>query len=254
MKIQYVSDLHLEFADNMAYIDAHPLKVCGDVLVMAGDIHVLGAGPFERHPFMLWCSQHFEHTFIVPGNHEYYAGHDLALTLNDWQLAVLPNVSFVNNHSVILGNTELFFTSLWSHIPAADYALVNRHLTDCHRMVYGSVPFQAHHYDEVHERCLSWLKRALEASQAAHRVVVTHHCPVLLEDPRYESNGLTWAFVVDLEQYIAGCGADAWVFGHTHYNGGRGMTVGKTTLYTNQLGYVKDGIEQGYDAGAMFEI
>lgn len=254
MIIQYASDLHLEFPDNMEHLSHHPLEVKGDVLLLAGDIHVLGAGPFARHAFMQWCARNFEHTFIVPGNHEYYGGHDLAATLTDWHLPVLPNVSFVNNSSVVIGDTEFFFTTLWSHIPPEDYVLVNQHLTDCHRMIYRDAPFQAHHYDDVHDRCLSWLKHALAASRAAHRVVVTHHCPVLLEDPRYESNGLTWAFVVNLERFVAQCGAEAWVFGHTHYNGGRGLKVGNTTLYTNQLGYVKNGIEKGYDPAATFVI
>ena len=37
MKIQFVSDLHLEFADNRAYLKEHPLEVTGDILLLAGD-------------------------------------------------------------------------------------------------------------------------------------------------------------------------------------------------------------------------
>ena len=249
LKIQYASDLHLEFPENTAHMQAHPLEVTGDVLVLAGDIHVLGAGPFELHPFMQWCAQHFQRIFIVPGNHEYYAGHDLATTLHNWKLPVLPNVSFVNNRSVVIGDTELFFTTLWSRIPPQDEMLVNRHLNDCHRMIYREQPFQACHYGEVHQLCLDWLDTALRASAAVHRVVVTHHCPIVLEDPRYESNGLTWAVVVPLERFI-----ESHHIGHTHYNGGRGLTVGDTTLHTNQLGYVKAGIEAGFAHNAVITL
>ena len=254
MKIQYASDFHLEFSENSHLLSARPLEVAGEVLVLAGDIHVLDTMDLSQHPFFRWCAMHYQHTFVVPGNHEYYSGRDLASTLTDWEEPILPGVTLLNNRSRVIGDTELFFTTLWSKIPPADEPLVNRHLTDCHRMLYGGEPFKAHHYAQVHGLCLQWLTQALASSTCRHKVVVTHHCPVMKEDPRYESNGLTWAFIVPLEDYVARCGADAWIFGHTHYNGARGMTLGKTMLLTNQLGYVKDGVEAGFDRGAVFEI
>ena len=254
MKIQYASDFHLEFAENSQMLNAFPLDVQGDILVLCGDIHVLGSNDLPKHPFFKWCADHYAHTFIVPGNHEYYLGYDLSATLTDWVYAIHDNVRYVNNRSVVIDDMELFFTTLWSKIPVVDEPLVNLHLTDCHRMIYGGKPFRANHYGEVHQTCLNWLTGALEQSDAAHKVVVTHHCPVMKEDPRYKSNGLTWAFIVPMESYVEQCGADAWIFGHTHYHGARGMTLGDTTMLTNQLGYVKDGVEEGFDLGAIFEI
>lgn len=41
MKIQYCSDLHMEFHDNMRFMKSLPLEPVGDVLVIAGDVGYL---------------------------------------------------------------------------------------------------------------------------------------------------------------------------------------------------------------------
>jgi hypothetical protein len=51
MKIQYASDLHLEFPSNSNYMKENPLKVTGEILILAGDIHVINHDKFMEEPF-----------------------------------------------------------------------------------------------------------------------------------------------------------------------------------------------------------
>lgn len=254
MKIQYASDLHLEFDSNTKFLKEHPLEVVGDVLVLAGDILIFGERLMQEHPFWDWCSDHYSHTLIVPGNHEYYNRVSMLSTLNHFAYPLRRNVTYLNNRSVVLGDTELFFTTLWTRVSDEQLAGVQVSMSDCHRIAYDKNLMLATDYARAHDKCITWLKDALARSTAPHKVIVTHHCPIVAEDPRYGDNGLSSAFVIDLEEFITSSGVDYWIFGHTHWNAMRGTRLGVTTLLTNQMGYLTQGGEEGFEHDAVVEI
>ena len=53
---------------------------------------------------------------------------------------------------------------------------------------------------------------------------------------------------------------DYWIFGHTHFNGDSNVlsshqvVVGETRLLTNQLGYVRNSEQKGFDPKATIEV
>lgn len=59
MKIQYCSDLHLEFPENNDFLRHHPLEVASDILILAGDIL-----PFallrQAYHFLDWASANYK--------------------------------------------------------------------------------------------------------------------------------------------------------------------------------------------------
>lgn len=66
MKIQYASDLHLEFHENSRWLKENPLVAVGDVLILAGDIGYLGDDNYTHHPFWDWCAESFRQTIVIP--------------------------------------------------------------------------------------------------------------------------------------------------------------------------------------------
>ena len=246
MKIQYASDLHLEFAENRNFIENGGITPVGDVLVLAGDVSYLRDRNMMKRRFFDWAAEHFRETFIVPGNHEFYHGYDIAQTMEDYEFAYRDNVRYLNNRSVVLGNTELFFTTLWTRIGMNDF----RH------GILGGARFCANDVDGLHGQCMDWLSGVLAASTAKHKVVVTHHCPTLRDAFNgYPGGALNSAFQVDLDAFLEKCGAEYWIYGHTHFSGGSGSKIGDTTLLCNQLGYVfQDEHLQGYVPDAVIEV
>lgn len=69
MRIQYMSDLHLEFQENNRYLRYNELPVTGDVLVLAGDIFYLKDKTAPVMNFWKWAFKNYCQVLIVPGNH-----------------------------------------------------------------------------------------------------------------------------------------------------------------------------------------
>lgn len=255
MKIQYASDLHLEFAENKSFIEHGGIEPVGDVLVLAGDVSYLGDRKMWKRPFWTWCAEHFKETFIVPGNHEFYGGYDIGQTMEDFEFEYRDNVRYLNNRSVVLGDMELFFTTLWTRIDPIHLWTIQRGMNDFRHGKLNGERLFADDINDLHQQCLDWLSASLNKSLAAHKVVVTHHCPTLRpEFNGYPGGALNSAFQVDMDTFIENSDVDYWVYGHTHYAGGSGTKIGETMLLCNQLGYVFQNEHLDFDRTAIVEI
>ena len=110
MKIQYCSDLHLEFFQNYKYLKKNPIRPMGDILILAGDILYLNNlhGTIENN-FLDYISANFPISYLLYGNHEFYGGFDAQILDNPVYQQIRPNVFIVNNTSVIHNNTTILF-------------------------------------------------------------------------------------------------------------------------------------------------
>lgn len=243
LKLQYASDLHLEFPANKEFLKQYPLLPVAEVLVLAGDIV-----PFvvmDKHKdFFSYVADHFETTYWLPGNHEYYHL-DIAEKSGVLNEKIRSNVFLVNNTSVVHGNAKLLFSTLWSKISPAHQWQIQRSLNDFHLVKHKGFRFTTEQYNQLHEESLIFIQNELKTVNGEKPVVFTHHCPTFLNYPeQYKGDVLNEAFAVELYDLIEASGIAYWAYGHHHCNTSE-FSIGDTKLITNQLGYVQLN-ENGY--------
>ena len=252
IKLQYVSDLHLEFPFNNEFLKRHPLPPVGEILVLAGDIVPFAI--IDRYTdFFSYVADNFKTTYWLPGNHEYYQ-FDLAEKSGVLHEAIRSNVFLVNNTSVIYENVNLIFSTLWSHISTAYQWQIERSLNDFHLIKNKGLRFSAEQYNQLHAESLAFIQNELSAHQNVQNAVFTHHCPTFLNYPEhYKGDVFNEAFAVELHDFIETSGIACWVYGHHHTNTPEFM-IGNTKLITNQMGYVQRNEHQLFEPGKVFEI
>jgi len=236
MKIQYASDLHLEFADNWRHLRAHPLEVAGDILLLAGDIGYLGDDNYSKHPFWDWAAENYKEVHCCMGNHEFYKYFDVATLPDDFAMEIRPNVFSHYNGIVRFDDTDIILSTLWSKIPLDDAYHTEHVVSDFRRILYNGELMTFADFNAEHERCLTFIKNAVAQSKASSKIVVTHHVPSFrMLHPRFQGSKANGAFIVELENYIATSGIDYWIYGHSHTN--IDVMIGKTQCLSNQFGY-----------------
>lgn len=237
MILQYCSDLHLEFRDNRDFLKSYPLQPQGDILLLAGDI-VPFAMMENYNDFFDWVSDHFNLTYWLPGNHEYYHG-DAAKRSGTVHEKIRSNVHLVNNISFQQDQVKLVFSTLWTKIGISNQWDIERGMSDFHLIKFNGSRFSAENFNQLHLDCRRFLQQEINKCVDGKTVVISHHVPSFLNYPeKYKTDTLNEAFGVELFDFIESSKIDYWIFGHHHHNM-LPFTIGCTSLLTNQLGYVK---------------
>lgn len=252
IKIQYASDIHLEYPGNREVIASAPLVPCGDILILAGDMAYLGKD-FRSYDFWDWASANYKQTIVCLGNHEFYGGYDLA-SMKDGEVGCIRhNVNYYYNGVVHLGDVDIIVSTLWSHIKEEKASYTEYSVTDFHRIDYGGHTLKAADFNAEHERCLSFVKKAVKESTAKTKIVVTHHVPSFkLVTNWFASHSYIGAFAVDLDDFIRESGVDYWIYGHSHWN--IEERIGRTLCTCNQFGYVHHKEHLKFDRMKIIEV
>ncbi len=253
MKIQYCSDLHLEFPENNRYVNKYPILPSGEILLLAGDILPFALNHLD-YSFFDYVADHFEAVYWVPGNHEYY-GSDISKTADSVLEKIRSNVFLVNNHTVIHRDVNIICSSLWSHISPESESLLQKRLSDFSAITFNSEAFLPVHFNGLHEKASIFLKKEIsQLKSASKNIVVSHHVPTLMNyPPKYKRSELSQGFAAELSDLIIDSNISNWIYGHHHFNT-PDFVLGKTLMRTNQLGYTRQHEHASYKRNALFEL
>lgn len=264
MRIQLLSDLHLEFSDY------HPSPPDSDVVVLAGDI---ANGLQGIH----WARERFNgsHRVYVPGNHEYYGWVLEALNRELKRAAVADRqrrVHLLLNAEVCLDGVYFIGATLWT-----DFSLFGAGYREADALIARTAMFDYHAISTrracrwprvrqlepqdtlaLHRVSLAYISDRIRAHDAAGEpcVVVTHHAPSTGSlAPRFARQRLSAAFISDLDALLTRhAGPALWLHGHTHdcfdYQ------VGGTRVVCNARGYPGESahMDHAFDPERVIEL
>lgn len=248
MKIQYLSDLHLEF-NSKRKVQVHPEA---DAIVLAGDIHVK---PTSLHKFFRKLRLQKDVSIIyVLGNHEYYGHSFTQETVDEYRKACVESgVTLLDNQDVFIDDVRFIGSTLYSDISRPESAFhVERLLTDF-KVVEG---MSINAWQDRFNRDRKYLVDALNANSGYPTVVVTHFCPLWMPDvidPQFSGQMSNAGFHSDLFNLIEQYQPDVWIYGHSHYNAPK-VFVGKTRVVCNQIGYPHEAMTRASEEMALIEV
>lgn len=246
MKINYLSDVHLEFG-----VLTHELE--GEVLVLAGDITVN-----RRVSWINEAAKHFKYVVYVLGNHEHWRGY-IEGTFRKTRQALAPNVYVLENSSVVLDGVAFHGATLWTdfnnHDPltmhAVDYNPHTGGLQDFRfvRFNGGAYRWTPESAYKTHLKSREFLRNSIQPGD----VVVTHHAPTFKSiDPVHTDKLFDGAYASDLSELILDTEPKFWFHGHIHKS--NDYMVGNTRVLCNPRGYEGHSLNPNFDLNASVEI
>ena len=231
MKIQLLSDLHLESHPRFAPVPAAD----ADLLVLAGDIGSYQTGSLLTEQDFGLTRFSPRHGWPVPvlftpGNHE-YDNHDFdAVHARLRETCAALDIQWLERETLVIDGVRLVGTTLWSDFVALieprdsvteqfkkrgkAMRAANFYLKKAATMRHGEL-FLAEQMRAHALVCQDWLRDALSTPFDGPTVAITHFAPTLASvDPRYGLTPGSAGFCNALDALLPL--ADVWLHGHLH--------------------------------------
>lgn len=279
VKIQYISDLHLEHhKNNNVFSRIKKLQDCENICIL-GDIGYPESPIYKE--FMTYCSQNWKNVFWLLGNHEYFNKPKTEIKImseiEEYVKQICPkNVYFMNNTVLYLNKDtnevstindivmesnpiiKIIGSTLWSNID--NYTASQ--LTDYKRIYYDNVKndFGIKMYKklkpEVTRTLFQTAKQFIldEIKEQVTCLIITHHGTNLLCQGDYHiGNTLESGYATEIVDIFQSNNVIACINGHCHSN--INLQINNIKLLSNCYGYIGESKSiVKFDQSAVLEI
>jgi predicted phosphodiesterase len=224
MKIQILSDIHLDFSKNFNFMRnfLENQKCKADVLILAGDTM-----PFvdrKKIHKIYNLMKDYDIVLEIPGNHEYY--HSPIVPENFKYKEIDGNIIRLNNEVYTHCSVRFICSTLWSHTTVTSSEFLNDFIVIKNMTVME--------YNRLHDECRRFIKESKKEDWDGKTVVITHHLPSwkCIHD-NFLDNPINDCYASHCEDLLEG--VDLWVHGHSHnpYD----QIINGTRVVRNPLGY-----------------
>ena len=272
MRIQIVSDLHLEFSDiTLENNNADVLILSGDIM-LAEDLHdyPITTGIYDMpgssaaygrrikraqrfREFLKRCSDTFPHVIYVAGNHEFYDSKWFeTLTTLEEECLKYPNVYFLESSYKVIDDVVFVGGTLWTDMNKMDPLTLHavKDMMNDFRLIRKE--FESFTTlkpsDTVirHRETLRYIRTILESNEDKKCVVVGHHSPSFQSCSEFYKDDylMNGAYHSNLEDFILDHSQiHLWTHGHTHHC--FDYYIGATRVVCNPRGYQNDTYDEG---------
>ena len=214
MNIQYISDLHLEFYNELPKDLITPKA---EILCLAGDIGYPYSLIYEE--FLIKVNKEFKKVFLITGNHEYYNAkgnrhHTMEEIENHISQIIkdqkLHNITYLDNSYEDYEGYRFVGSTLWSKVdaPIVDYCI-----NDFRVIQEMSLAL----YNELHSISREYLLSSTITESPYPVIIMTHHLPShkLIAD-EYKNNKTLNKYFASHSEDLFSCNIKGWIYGHTH--------------------------------------
>ena len=236
MKVQVLSDLHVEFGNRLP-----PPAHEADVVVLAGDI-----APYRPDVLEMVAETYSgRRVLYVPGNHEYYGGDiDAVREAMAGDCAAL-GLDMLDRRALTIDGVRFIGATLWTDFALDGSAAVvgaqqtaRQGMPDFRVIRHGGVAFSPQESVRRHDGDRGFIEQELRSAADAGltAVVISHHAPTPRSiRPWYQGNALNPAFASHLDSLIARYAPPLWIHGHMHDSVDE--QLGETRVVANPGGY-----------------